>query len=1266
MRIIQLAVVNILFLLSIASSTLFGEEIPNDPRYNEQWGMDKIDMPKAWEYTKGTKEVVIGVIDSGIDLDHPDLKANLWTNEIEKNGFAGVDDDGNGYVDDIHGYDAQVGSGTQLLLKLRHGERISGVLGAVGNNNFGISGVMQKVSIATCDHTTYIGLAETSLTLKCMKYFNTLKRNGVNIVAVNNSYAGGAYREDLANELKEASKLGIVYIYAAHNQYVNMDQRKEYPSSLGLDNTIVVGASDQNDNIQGGFGKNTVHLTAPGRDILTTNHPIQLKDAQGNKLYDSNGTPLYESYQNYNSSFGLYSGTSYAAPFVTGAVGLIASISPEDNASQRVQKILQSVKKSYSLKNSTISGGVLNVGTLIQKEVERKFAKVYAEYVNSSQIKIVWNQPPVNKDISSIKLYINNNDTNTSIDKNVTSYTITNLQADTNYTISLKALSNNSNSLIKYSLPIKVSTTNTNTYELLQAREVLTKLYNSTNGNGWSSSVNWLSNKSICEWEGITCDENNQSIEGINLSNNNLTFTLHKSLSSLQTLKTLDLSNNKLTGNLLDTMMLKSLTTLNLSNNNLYGMLPSNFAVKMSSVNLDISKNYLNIKGEDNITSPQRITIPLKQRDTLQELYAVLKGDGWSQKNNWNGLVGTECSWSGVTCDENNNTIVGLDISTNYAKGYLPQSIFDLTDLKNLNISRNNISGSISHLSKLTNLEKFDASYSSLGGELPNDINKMTKLKKLLIAENNISGSLPYSLGDLNTTLEDFNASNNQLDGRLPESIKKLTAQVDLSFNSLEANSSFDTWLDDYHTGGTNRFRNTQVQFRPTTPTGFYVEIIDAYNVILSWNPTPDVKGYKIYKDGGNFYKQVDQNTTSLRVEITQPQYQQIFQISSFNENEESQKTAEYLVQVKHLIGQPSPIPKKPLFVYGGPNFDPETQTFATFIEWYFDGIQDNIDGFKIYFTSLDDNKTKFYLAEKNASLIKIFDLKHETEYSYGASAFNSKYESKITYGFGTFLTPPNLTPPDEGNNSDDNTSEDNTSNPDLVHYLDDDNNGINNEEEGDGDNDNDGTPDYKDDNDDNDLLQDKDELLLGTDRFKKDVISINMGSGVSLLSIGGVSAYGLVEANNLRMLWQENKAQVGFNEVNKDKVLEFYEGFDSAKELNSSKGVFILSPKDFILTKVNDTNTTGTNIKYPNDWSIHGNDTNNSINPSELICKNDTHRLGAVLTLEGGTWYIHLSKSETDNSNAYQDTNDADGVGQLDLIKPNFGYMVWCVRKEK
>ena len=316
-----------------------------DPSLSAQWALNNvgqaggipdadIDAFEAWQVTTGSRNVVVAIVDSGIDFSHPDLAAYIWTNPREVAGN-GRDDDGNGYIDDVHGWDFVENDNTPQD-GFWHGTHVAGIIGAVGNNGIGVSGVSQQVSILPLRFQNNSGSGYTGAAVSALNYVTRLKLAGVPIVATNISWGGGTSTSlSLQTALQAQANAGITVVVAAGNNGGDNDAVPRYPSSYAFDNIISVAGSDTADNLLGfsNYGATSIDLAAPGAGILST-------------------LP--------GGGYGAISGTSMAAPHVTGTVALMAAVRPNATAAQIRSAVLGSVDRVPALTGKVATGGRLN------------------------------------------------------------------------------------------------------------------------------------------------------------------------------------------------------------------------------------------------------------------------------------------------------------------------------------------------------------------------------------------------------------------------------------------------------------------------------------------------------------------------------------------------------------------------------------------------------------------------------------------------------------------------------------------------------------------------------------------------------------------------------------------------------------------------------------------------------------------------------------------------------------------------------------------
>jgi len=323
------------------------ETFPSDPSFSSLWGLHNtgqiggtadadIDAPEAWDINTGSSSIVVAVIDTGIDYNHVDLSGNMWKNASELLGLAGVDDDNNGYIDDIYGIDAFNNDGDPYDDN-GHGTHCAGTIGAKGNNGIGVVGANWNVQIMALKFLSASGVGPTSDALECLQYVITMKSgHGVNLKLTSNSWGGGSYSEALKDAIEATGSEGMLFVAAAgNNGALDNDITPHYPSGYELANIIAVAATDYNDDIPSWshYGSQSVDLAAPGDDILST-------------------IP--------GDSYGFASGTSMATPHVSGTAALLWAHNPSLPYLPVKETILSSVDHLANLDGFVLTGGRLN------------------------------------------------------------------------------------------------------------------------------------------------------------------------------------------------------------------------------------------------------------------------------------------------------------------------------------------------------------------------------------------------------------------------------------------------------------------------------------------------------------------------------------------------------------------------------------------------------------------------------------------------------------------------------------------------------------------------------------------------------------------------------------------------------------------------------------------------------------------------------------------------------------------------------------------
>ena len=320
--------------------------VPNDPDFTDLWGMNNtgqtggaidadIDAPEAWDISTGKNSVIVAVTDSGIDYTHPDLTGNMWFNAAEYNGYAGIDDDNNGYVDDIYGIDT-INADSDPMDDHGHGTHCAGTIGAVGNNGIGVAGVCWDVQLMALKCFDQFGNGDTATEVECIEY---AIEKGAHVI--NASWGGFGYSQVAYDVIRKCAEKNIIFVASAGNDSWDNDSAlPNYPSSYDLGNIIAVASTTDLDELSyfSNYGETSVDLAAPGSNIYST--------APGGE------------YQ-------YMSGTSMAAPHVTGACALVLSINQGMGALEVKDVLMRSVDSLTTLKELCVSEGRLNINSAL-------------------------------------------------------------------------------------------------------------------------------------------------------------------------------------------------------------------------------------------------------------------------------------------------------------------------------------------------------------------------------------------------------------------------------------------------------------------------------------------------------------------------------------------------------------------------------------------------------------------------------------------------------------------------------------------------------------------------------------------------------------------------------------------------------------------------------------------------------------------------------------------------------------------------------------
>lgn len=312
---------------------------PNDPMFNEQWALNNtgadggtaradLDALEAWLTTQGSDEIVVAVLDTGVDFTHEDLRENMW---FRPESLAAYDDDELGEFNDLNGF-----NGTDQISDPMddngHGTHCAGIIGAEGDNGIGVSGINWHVKIMPLKFLGRGGSGSASDAIEAINYAIDRKEHGVSVRIISASWGSRTRSKALEDAIRAAGDAGILFVAAAGNDGSDNDRYPHYPSNYDLPNVISVAALDRTDHLAGfsNFGTKTVHIAAPGKDILSTWLNDDYREA---------------------------SGTSMATPYVSGVAALVLANEPRMTVAQLRDRLLKTADKLDSLNGKVATGG---------------------------------------------------------------------------------------------------------------------------------------------------------------------------------------------------------------------------------------------------------------------------------------------------------------------------------------------------------------------------------------------------------------------------------------------------------------------------------------------------------------------------------------------------------------------------------------------------------------------------------------------------------------------------------------------------------------------------------------------------------------------------------------------------------------------------------------------------------------------------------------------------------------------------------------------
>jgi len=320
---------------------------PRDPQFDDQWALANsgqrggkegadISATLAWAKTTGSEDVVVAVLDSGVDYTHEDLAGNMWT---RPDGMAPYHDNELGTVDDENGFNA-IDNTSDPMDENGHGTHCAGIIGAEGENDLGIAGVNWKVQIMPLKFMNAGGFGTTKDAIEAINYVIDRKKAGVNVRVISASWGSTQRSRALEEVIRKAYENDILFVAAAGNASTNNDRSPHYPSSYNVPNVISVAALDRHDQLASfsNYGPKSVAIAAPGVEILST--------WLGNQYEEK-------------------SGTSMATPVVSGVAALILAEHPRMSVDELRKKLLDSTDPIVALKGKTVTGGRINAAKAV-------------------------------------------------------------------------------------------------------------------------------------------------------------------------------------------------------------------------------------------------------------------------------------------------------------------------------------------------------------------------------------------------------------------------------------------------------------------------------------------------------------------------------------------------------------------------------------------------------------------------------------------------------------------------------------------------------------------------------------------------------------------------------------------------------------------------------------------------------------------------------------------------------------------------------------
>ena len=747
---------------------VFGPEPPTDPNdsfYGDQTYLQHMRLPEAWDLVKaeeGTPPVVIAIVDSGTDWDHEDLLANVWTNEdeIPDNG---IDDDANGFIDDVHGANFANRDEMDHDPKPRstetHGTLVAGAAGAVTDNATGLAGAAWNAELM------HVNAACPDFGGICFGYDGILyaAANGADIINTSwGRFAGDREFKKEVQALDLATDMGALVVAAAGNDNRNHDLRPNYPAAHYR--VLSVGATERDSRRRARFSQygKTVNVFAPGTGIITT--------APGDQ---------YSFFTN---------GASFASPLVSGVAALIKTRFP-NISSDALREQLRLSSENMEAENpgyvGQLGSGYVNAEASLQAATVPAVRVKQWSWIDADGNGRIDPGDHVTVDVTvsnylsaarSLTMELVPAESYPFITMTAAEYQVGSLEPGDSREVTFEfAVAANAppNLRIQFYARIRdgAFTDEADVFsfginrrpDLVHAS--LSALYVATDGDNWTDNNRWditivPTEEELSRWYGVRTLLG--GVIGLHLWKNNLTGPLPVKWGGLSELEVLELSDNSLSGPIpAELGQLSQLRDLSLWGNSLTGSIPAELGQLSELETLRLWSNSLS----------GSIPAELGQLSKLQQL--------WASNNSLSGPIPVELGQL--------PQLEILSLYRNSLSGPIPAELGQLSELRSLNLTRNLLSGPIpAELGQLSELQKLNLYRNSLSGPIPAELGQLSELRMLQLGHNSLSGPIPAELGQL-SALETLHLWSNSLSGPIPAVLGQLSElqSLELSVNPL-------------------------------------------------------------------------------------------------------------------------------------------------------------------------------------------------------------------------------------------------------------------------------------------------------------------------------------------------------------------------------------------------------------------------------------------------------------------------------------------------